>query len=187
MLPVSQGQSAVSPQTGPADRCAHQCQSQHLSGDDMLSQEDHEFLRFHIRAGTVKNYEYGWRRFSEFCNVRMVEPMVASAVIVVKFIVAMFKENLQYMTMNGAVSAISKHHVRLPTGETIAHHPLVQQAKKAFWQQRPPLPRYCCTYDAGLVLKYLADLGENETLELKSLSRKTVFLIAFSTLSRYLY
>ena len=153
----------------------------------MLNQEDREFLRFHIRAGTVQNYEYGWRRFSKFCNVRKVEPTVASAVIVVKFIVAMFKENLQYMTMNGAVSAISKHHVRLPTGETIAHHPLVQQAKKAFWQQRPPLPRYRCTYDAGLVLKYLADLGENETLELKKLTLKTAFLVAFSTLSRYSY
>ena len=46
---------------------------------------------------------YGWRRFTEFCNDRMVEPTVASAAIVVKFIVALFKENLQYQTMNGAI------------------------------------------------------------------------------------
>merc|ERR1712074_471131 len=110
MLPVSQGQSAVSPQNGPTDHCAHQCQSQHLSGGDVLSQEDREFLRFHIRAGTERNYAYGWRRFTEFCNDRMVEPTVASTAIVVKFIVAMLKENLKYQNMNRAVSAISKHH-----------------------------------------------------------------------------
>ena len=167
--------------------CAHQCQTQHLNGGDVLSQEDCDFLRFHIRARTEWNYAYGWRRFSEFCNNRMVEPTVASVAIVVKFIVAMFKENLKYQTMNRAVSAISKHYVQLQSGETIAHHPLVQQAKKAFWQQRPPLPKYRCTYNASHILKYLVDLGENETLGLESLMYKTAFLVAFSTLSRYSY
>ena len=88
--------------------------------------------------------------------------MVAPMATVIKFIVAMFKANLKYQTMNVAVSAISKHHVWLQSGETIAHHPLVQQAKKAFYQQGLPLPMYRCTYDASHVLKYLADLGEND-------------------------
>merc|ERR1712148_116074 len=101
----------------------------------------------------------------------MVEPVVAHAATIVKFIVQMFKANLKYQTMKVA-------------GKTIAHHPVVQQAKKAFWQQRPPLPKYRCTYDASRVLKYLADLGENETLGLKLLMYKTAFLVAFSTLSR---
>ena len=185
MLPVSQGQSAVSPQTGPTDCCAHQCQTQHLSSRDVLDNKDRYFLCFHIRKGTQRNYGGGWCHFSEFCNKRMIEPVVAPAVTIVKFIVHMFKANLKYQTMNVAVSAISKHHVWLPSGKTIAHHPVVQQAKKAFWQQRPPLPKYCCTFDASRVLKYLADLGENETLGLKSLTYKTAFLMAFSTLSRY--
>ena len=158
-----------------------------MSSGDVLDDEDHDFLSFHIRKGTKRNYCGGWRRFSEFCNKRMIEPMVAPAATIMKFIVHMFKANLKYQTMNVAVSAISKHHIRLPSGKTIAHHPVVQQAKKAFWQQRPPLLRYCCTYNASLVLKYLADLGENETLGLKSLTYKTAFLIAFSTLSRYSY
>ena len=113
--------------------------------------------------------------------------MVAPTATVVKFIVAMFKADLKYQTMKVAVSAVSKHHVWLPSGKTIAHHPLVQQAKKAFWQQRPPLPKYRCTYDASRILKYLADLGENETLGLKLLTYKTALLVVFSTLSRYSY
>ena len=96
----------------------------------------------------------------------MIEPMVAPLATIVKFIRQLYKANLKYRTMNVSVSAISKHHVRLALGKTMAHHPVVQQAKKSFWQQRPPLLRYRCTDDAGHVLKYLADLGENETLGL---------------------
>merc|ERR1712105_447067 len=137
MLPVSQVQRTVSPQTGPAApewrRCAE-------PGGSRVSQVPHQ----------------SWDSAELRVRVAPFLRILQCKDIVVKFIVAFFKENLQYPTMNGAISAISKHHVRLPTGETIAHHPLVQQAKKAFWQQRPPPPRYRCTYDAGLVLKYLA-------------------------------
>ena len=111
MLPVSQGQSAVSPQIGPTDCCAHQCQTQHLSSGDVLDEEDRDFLSFHIRKGTKRNYGGRWHRFSEFCNKRMIEPVVAPAATIVKFIVHMFKANLKYQTMNVAVSAISKHQV----------------------------------------------------------------------------
>ena len=99
----------------------------------MLDEEDRNFLSFHIRKGTKQNYCGGWRRFSEFCNKRMIEHMVAPAATIVKFIVHMFKANLKYQTMNVAVSAISKHHIRLPLGKTFAHHSVVQQAKIAFW------------------------------------------------------
>ena len=58
-------------------------------------------------------------------------------------------------------------------------------AKKAFWQQRPPIPRYHATYDVSVILRYIESLGENETLSNKQLSEKTAFLVAFSTLSRY--
>ena len=58
-------------------------------------------------------------------------------------------------------------------------------AKKAFWLQRPPIPRYNGTYDATIVLRFIESLGENEMLTLKQLSEKTAFLVVFSTLSRY--
>ena len=63
---------------------------------DVLDEEDHDFPSFHIRKGTKQNYCGGWRRFSEFCNKRMIEPMVAPMATIVKFIVQMFKANLKY-------------------------------------------------------------------------------------------
>ena len=129
MLPVSQGQCPVTPQIGPTVGCAHQCQAMHLNSGDVLDDEDRDFLSFHIRKGTKQNYCGRWRCFSKFCNERMIEPMVAPPAIIVKFIRQLYKANLKYRTMNVSVSAISKHHVWLALGKTIAHHPVVQQAK----------------------------------------------------------
>ena len=85
-----------------------------------------------------------------------------------------------------AVSAISKYHVvDKDTGIPVGQHSLVIMAKKAFWQQKPPIPRYHATYDTSVILRYIDSLGENETLSNKQLSEKTAFLVAFSTLSRY--
>ena len=85
-----------------------------------------------------------------------------------------------------AISVIGEYHVVfINTGTPISQHSLVSMAKKAFWQQRPPLPRYHGTYDVTIVLRFIECLGGNETLTLKRLSEKTAFLVVFSTLSRY--
>ncbi len=85
-----------------------------------------------------------------------------------------------------AVSAISKYHVVYKnTGTPVGQHSLVAMDKKAFWQQRPPIPKYHATYDVSVILRYIESLGGNETLTHKHLSEKTAFLAAFSTLSRY--
>ena len=88
--------------------------------------------------------------------------------------------------VNTVCSVISKYYVvDKDTSTPIGQLSLVTMAKKAFWQQRPPIPRYCCTYDITVILKHIKRLGENEMLTLKQLSEKTAFLVVFSTLSRY--
>ena len=82
------------------------------------------------------------------------------------------------------MSSISKLHQGfgpLPAGE----HPLIKQACKAAFCLRPPLPKYKNTFCMKPVLEYVATiLGNNEHLTLKWLTMKTIFLIAFSSLSR---
>ena len=76
--------------------------------------------------------------------------------------------------VNTAVSAISKYHVvDKDTGIPIGQHSLVSMAKKAFWQQRPPIPRYHATYNISVVLRHI--------------SEKTAFLVAFQTLNESQY
>ena len=65
--------------------------------------------------------------------------------------------------VNTAVSAISKYHiVDKDTGIPIGQHSLVSMAKKAFWQQRPPIPRYCATYDVSVILRQIE--GDNDIM-----------------------
>ena len=106
--------------------------------------------------------------------------------LIVKFICHLFEINVSWSVVLMAVSANSKYHVvDKITGTPIGQHLLVTIAKKAFWQQRPPIPRYHGTYNVNIVLRFIENLGENETLTLKQLSEKIAFLVVFSTLSRY--
>ena len=106
--------------------------------------------------------------------------------LIVKFICHSFEANVSLFVVLTAILAICKYHVvDENTGTHIGQHSLVSMAKKAFWQQRPPIPRYYGTYDVAIVLRFIESLGENETLTLKQLSEKTAFLVAVSTLSRY--
>ena len=67
-----------------------------------------------------------------------------------------------------AISAISKYHVTdKDTGIPVGQHSLVVTAKKAFWQLKPPIPRYHATYDISVILRYIESLGENENLSNK--------------------
>ena len=121
-----------------------------------------------------------------FCESFGIDPQRAPVPLIVKFIRHSFEANVSLSVVLTAISAIGKYHVvDENTGTPISQHSLVSMAKKAFWQQRPPIPRYHGTYNVTIILRFIESLGENETLTLKQLSEKTAFLVAFSTLSRY--
>ena len=138
----------------------------------------------HIRKGTKKTYSSGWLWFCDFCGERRVNPLTASPQCIVKFIRHCHGLGISYHVLRNAISAISKYHITGDSGQTMGRHPLVCRARTAFWQTNPPLPKYRGTWDAKIVLRFLEDLGENDSLSLKQLTAKTAFLITFSTLAR---
>ena len=106
--------------------------------------------------------------------------------LIVKYIYNLFRLKYSFSIVNTVCSAISKYHVvNKDTSIPIGQHSLVSMAKKAFWQKRPPMPRYPATYDVTVVLRHIENLGENEMLTLKKLSEKTSFVVACLTLSGY--
>ena len=85
-----------------------------------------------------------------------------------------------------AVSAISMYHVvDKDSGTPIGQHSLFPWPKKLFDNKDLQSTRYCAKYDIFVVLRHIENLGQNESLNLKQLSEKTVFLVACSILSRY--
>ena len=106
--------------------------------------------------------------------------------LIIKLICHLYNSRVLYAVMAYTIAAVSKYHITdRDSGINMGRHPKDAAAKKAFWQQRPLLPRYHGTYDIRIILRFIENLGENKSLSLKQLSFKTVFLVAFSTLSRY--
>ena len=75
--------------------------------------------------------------------------------------------------------------VFLPGNVPVGSDQLVMKAMKSFFKLRPPLPKYLNTFDVTIVMQYVMDMGPAADLDLKCLTYKTLFLVAFSTLSRY--
>ena len=153
---------------------------------EVLNEQDLGFLVNHIRKGTKGTYKSGWRRFAKFCESHGIDPQWAPVPLIIKFIRHLFEMKVSCSVVSTAISAISKYHVvDKDTGIPVGQHSLVIMAKKAFWQQKPPIPRYHGTYNVTIILRFIESLGENETLTLKQLSEKKAFLVAFLTHSRY--
>ena len=85
--------------------------------------------------------------------------------LVVKFVCHLYNSGISWSVVRTAISAVSKYHIiDANIGNTIGKHPLVTTAKKAFWQLKPLIPRYHGTYNINIVLRFIENLGQNETL-----------------------
>ncbi len=151
----------------------------------VLNQDDFDFLDHHISTNTKQKYGSAWQQFCTFCSGLNVQPITCSVAVIVKYIRHRFEEGASYSTMNVAKSAISKYHCFLPGNTPVGTDQLVQKAMKSFFKLRPPLPKYRSTFDVTIVMRYVMDMGPVADLDLKCLTYKTLFLVAFSTLSRY--
>ena len=151
--------------------------------DQGLDTEDLDFLSNHLADGTSAGYGCAFKEFSTFCSTLNVCPFSCSPSIVVKYLRKKYENGSSYSTVNLHRCAISKLHTGFG-GSSIGEHPLVSQAVKAVFRLRPPLPKYRTVFDISTVLDYVASLEPLQTLPLKQLTLKTLFLISFSTISR---
>ena len=66
----------------------------------------------------------------------------------------------------------------------MGQHPLVSRMFKGVFNERPPISRYSTFWDIGTVLRYLKQLGSNDSLTLRLLTIKSVMLLALARPSR---
>lgn len=101
------------------------------------------------------------------------------------FLTSLYDEGLSYSSINSARCALSAI-LESPASAypTFGEHPDVKRFMKGIFQSRPPLPRYCKTWDVNLVLQYIGSMGNSQELSLKDLTLKFVMLVALTTAQR---
>ena len=104
--------------------------------------------------GTNSTYQTGWKRWSSWCQGRKADPVSCGVQPFLEFITSLFKEGLEYRTINLMRSAVSSVHETID-GTPIGQHPLVKQLFRGVYNSRPPQPRYTSTWDVNLVLDHI--------------------------------
>ena len=151
--------------------------------DQELSEEAASLMLKSWRTKTNKSYDSLFGKWHSWCCSRGSDPFSGPIKEVVNFLANLHKEGYQYRSLNSYRSAISSVHERID-GYTVGQHPLITRLMKGVFNDRPPLPRYTCTWNVQTVLSYISSWGSNDSLSLKQLSWKTAMLLALTRPSR---
>ena len=95
------------------------------------------------------------------------------------FLCELKNDNLSYSTINTAKSAISSQSALF--NHDIGNNILIKKFMKGIFNKKPSLPKYNCTWDVGVVLRYIQTIELSDNLKLLDLSRKLVTLLALTT------
>ena len=136
-------------------------------------------------AGTEKQYEGVWDKWSGWCRKRQIDLLQASVTQVVGFLTDCFHEGKGYSTINTYRSALSTTLCAMNDDrDSLASHPLIARLLKGVYILRPPTPRYSSTWDVSKVTDYLKTLAPLRELSFKLLTLKTVMLCALASAQR---
>ena len=142
-----------------------------------------ECVNFTTTNRTEKTHSSVWQKWTSWCSKQQINPLSTPLEAIVNFLAGQFDSGMGYCTLNVYHSAISTTHPQIQ-GFNVGEHPLVVQLFKGIFNSCPPMPRYVTTWDVDTVIKYLGELGPNEKLTLKQLSKKLVVLLALTSAER---
>ena len=148
-----------------------------------ISEETSQLLAAGWSRGTNTAYQSAWKRWNSWCAEQQVDPLTCPIQPFLDFLTGLYKEGLQYCSINAIRSAISMTHDHIE-GIPIRKHPLVSRLLRGVHNKRPPQPRYSATWDVDRVIEYLKSMGGNDSLSLKQMSQKLALLMALVGASR---
>ena len=135
------------------------------------------------RKSTEKSYSSAWSAWNSWCSERGVNSVSAPVMEILDYLTQQFHSGKQYSTINSYRSAISATHIgygSTPAGQ----HPLVCRLLQGIFNSGPPKPRYIWFWDVNRVLGFIESLLPSEDLDLKTLTSKTVILLALCNADR---
>lgn len=131
-----------------------------------------------LSDSTYKQYDGCIKSWLNYCNKYGYDYSAVSVPIVIHFLTTMFDKGAKYGTINTYKSALS-----LILGNIIEDD-RIKRFLKGVYRLRPTIPKYNLTWDPNIILNYLAQQWPNADLNLETLSKKTVSLLALVTAHR---
>ena len=149
-----------------------------------LSEDAADLLSKHSwREGTTVAYNSAWGQWSGWCLPRKIDPFRASVETVINYLTERFKKGDKYRTLNNHRSAISAFHEGIDNIK-MGQLEQIRRIMSAFFNARPPMPRYSYTWDVNKVLTYIKSMDSNEYLSIRDLSLKLTMLMALTSSGR---
>jgi hypothetical protein len=140
-----------------------------------LSPEVVEFLILAWRQGTRRQYECYLKKWLHKCKIDNVDPVHPSLDYVLQFLLASYKEGLNYSTIGTIRSALSS--IITLDGKPVGKHDTVCSFMRAVYQERPSIQR-TVTWEVNDVLTFLKTLSPVHSLSLELLTKKTLMMMA---------
>ena len=130
--------------------CAHNAPTGHVEhlrerlGEQGLSGQATDLILKSWR--TKKTYDSLFGRWNRWCVERGSDPFSGPVSAVANFLASLFQDGYQYNSVNAYRSAISSVHEKVD-GVPVGQHPVITRLIKGVFNERPPVPRYCNTWD----------------------------------------
>ncbi|XP_060064749.1 uncharacterized protein LOC132545098 [Ylistrum balloti] len=135
------------------------------------------------KQSTSKQYDLAWNNWVSWCGERQVGANHPTIKEVISYLTHLFNVGKSYSVINTHKCMLSQ---TLPLlGHTVLmNNALISRFMKGVFNTNPPKPRYSSTWDVAPLQKYLGDMFPLTALEVDSLTRKLVCLIALTTAQR---
>ncbi|CAG8818563.1 16272_t:CDS:2, partial [Racocetra persica] len=101
----------------------------------------------------------------------------------IKFFVDIYKKELAYNTIARYHTAISEVHNPID-GNRIGYHPDIARTIISIYKKNPPPDAPDEVIDIVLYLDYIISLGDNDTMSILNLQKKTAFLLTLTSASK---
>lgn len=137
-------------------------------------------LEASISGSTLAHYESVFKKWNEFCLEKSVNTWYPQPSNVMEFLYKLYEQGQSYSSINCAKSALSTL-LGLRNNVKIGELEIVKRFMKGIFRLRPATAKYCTTWDADKLLNLFIGWPDNESLDIKRLSLKTVGLLALTS------
>ena len=144
-----------------------------------LSKTAQDLVGASWKEKTEVNYSSAWRKWCSYCGEHGICSTAPVLNDVLDYLGFLYDQGLKYRSINCARSALSST-LKPIDGFRVGQHPLVTRLLKGVFNSRPPLPKMCPHWSVCQVLAILKQWSPAASVDLKSLTLKTVMLVALA-------